>query len=66
MLEYFYTNNFTDAYNALKSDSGTEYTPDPRTKYAGLLEKKWTSVLRLQKKVLLHYLLPRLVTFRFE
>jgi platelet-activating factor acetylhydrolase IB subunit alpha len=51
MLDYLYANNFTAAYNALKEDAGTEYTPDPKAKYTGLLEKKWTSVIRLQKKV---------------
>lgn len=51
MLEYLHASNFTAAYNALKEDSGSEYTPDPKAKYAGLLEKKWTSVIRLQKKV---------------
>jgi hypothetical protein len=51
MLDYLHANNFIAAFNALKSDAGTEYTPDPKAKYAGLLEKKWTSVIRLQKKV---------------
>ena len=51
MLEYLHSNNFIEAYHALKEESGIEYTPDPKTKYAGLLEKKWTSVIRLQKKV---------------
>ncbi len=51
ILEYFHANHFIDAYNALKSDSGTAYAPDPKSKYSGLLEKKWTSVIRLQKKV---------------
>ena len=51
MLEYLHTNNFTSAYNALKEEDSVEYTPDPKAKYAGLLEKKWTSVIRLQKKV---------------
>jgi platelet-activating factor acetylhydrolase IB subunit alpha len=51
MLEYLYTHNFIEAFNALKATTGTEYTPDPKAKYAGLLEKKWTSVIRLQKKV---------------
>jgi platelet-activating factor acetylhydrolase IB subunit alpha len=51
MLEYLHGSNFTAAYNALKQDTGVEYTPDPKAKYAGLLEKKWTSVIRLQKKV---------------
>ncbi|KAH7889543.1 WD40-repeat-containing domain protein [Phlebopus sp. FC_14] len=52
MLEYLHASNFTAAYNALKEDSGVEYTPDPKGKYAGLLEKKWTSVIRLQKKIM--------------
>ncbi|KAG2752677.1 dynein regulator [Suillus brevipes Sb2] len=52
MLEYLHTSNFTAAYNALKEDTGVEYTPDPKAKYAGLLEKKWTSVIRLQKKIM--------------
>lgn len=51
MLDYLHANNFSAAYNALKSDAGTEYSPDPKAKYTGLLEKKWTSVIRLQKKV---------------
>lgn len=51
MLEYLHASGFNTAFEALKSDTGTEYTPDPRARYAGLLEKKWTSVIRLQKKV---------------
>ncbi|KAH8099515.1 dynein regulator [Cristinia sonorae] len=52
VLEYLHANNFTDAFNALKADTGVDYTPDPKSKYAGLLEKKWTSVIRLQKKIM--------------
>ncbi|KAK2466814.1 hypothetical protein APHAL10511_001072 [Amanita phalloides] len=52
MLEYLYANNFSAAYQAFKADAGTDYTPDPKAKYAGLLEKKWTSVIRLQKKII--------------
>ena len=51
MLEYMHANGFNAAYDALKSDTVTEYTPDPKARFAGLLEKKWTSVIRLQKKV---------------
>lgn len=51
VLEYLNANNFTDAFNALKADTALEYSPDPKSKYSGLLEKKWTSVIRLQKKV---------------
>ncbi|KII89078.1 hypothetical protein PLICRDRAFT_53558 [Plicaturopsis crispa FD-325 SS-3] len=52
MLEYLHANNFMAAFDALKSDAGTQYTPDPNAKYVGLLEKKWTSVIRLQKKIM--------------
>ncbi|TCD70926.1 protein with putative role during mitosis [Steccherinum ochraceum] len=52
VLEYLHANNFSDAYNALKADTQLDYTPDAKSKYAGLLEKKWTSVIRLQKKIM--------------
>ena len=58
-----HANNFTDAFNALKSETGVEYTPDPKGKYVGLLEKKWTSVIRLQKKVRMHVFLSRVMIF---
>jgi len=51
MLEYMHANGFNAAYDALKSDTRTAYAPDPKARFAGLLEKKWTSVIRLQKKV---------------
>lgn len=54
MLEYLHANGFASAYDALKENTGIEYTPDPKARFAGLLEKKWTSVIRLQKKVSLH------------
>ncbi|KIP08774.1 hypothetical protein PHLGIDRAFT_103964 [Phlebiopsis gigantea 11061_1 CR5-6] len=52
ILEYLHANNFTEAYNALTADTGVEYTPDAKSRYGGLLEKKWTSVIRLQKKIM--------------
>ncbi|KZP12726.1 dynein regulator [Athelia psychrophila] len=52
MLEYLHSNGFRSAYDALQVDTGTEYTPDPKARFAGLLEKKWTSVIRLQKKIM--------------
>lgn len=51
ILDYLHSQNFNDAFDALRTESSTDYTPDPKAKYAGLLEKKWTSVIRLQKKV---------------
>ncbi|TFL07527.1 dynein regulator [Pterulicium gracile] len=52
ILEYLHANNFSAAFSALQEDTGTKYIPDPKAKYAGLLEKKWTSVIRLQKKIM--------------
>ncbi|KAF9013929.1 WD40-repeat-containing domain protein [Cyathus striatus] len=52
ILDYLHANNFADAYAALKHATNSEYSPDPKAKYAGLLEKKWTSVIRLQKKIM--------------
>ena len=37
----------------LQRETGQDgFVPDPKAKYAGLLEKKWTSVIRLQKKIM--------------
>ncbi|KAI7882363.1 putative platelet-activating factor acetylhydrolase ib alpha subunit [Lichtheimia hyalospora FSU 10163] len=53
MLDYLNASGFTESFNALKNESqNDDFTPDPKTKYAGLLEKKWSSVIRLQKKVM--------------
>lgn len=44
---------FNQSFSALKSESeNQDFIADPKQKYAGLLEKKWTSVIRLQKKVM--------------
>lgn len=53
MLSYLHTTGMTDAYAALAREADmTDFnTSDPKDKYVGLLEKKWTSVIRLQKKV---------------
>jgi platelet-activating factor acetylhydrolase IB subunit alpha len=55
MLDYLHANNFHQAYDAFKAETGLN--PDPNAQYTGLLEKKWTSVIRLQKKVSLQVLL---------
>ncbi|KIO34823.1 hypothetical protein M407DRAFT_63897 [Tulasnella calospora MUT 4182] len=52
ILDYLHSQNFTEAFNVLQSECGIQYTPDPKAKYNGLLEKKWTSVIRLQKKIM--------------
>ncbi|CAI2167204.1 18033_t:CDS:2 [Funneliformis geosporum] len=44
---------YTSSFDSLKEESKQEdFNPDPKQKYAGLLEKKWTSVIRLQKKIM--------------
>lgn len=51
ILDYLSSSGFKEAFNAFKNETGDDFVPDPKQKYAGLLEKKWTSVIRLQKKV---------------
>ncbi|WFD00544.1 Lissencephaly-1 [Malassezia yamatoensis] len=51
LLEYLLKSGFQDAYDALAKHTGLEsYVPDPKGRYALLLEKKWLSTIRLQKK----------------
>ncbi|KAK0518649.1 Lissencephaly-1 [Tilletia horrida] len=53
ILDYFNANGLTQSYEALMREAEQDgFVPDPKAKYAGLLEKKWTSVIRLQKKIL--------------
>lgn len=52
LLEYLHVAGFTSTYDALKAESKlTDYEPHSQSRYAGLLEKKWLSTIRLQKKV---------------
>lgn len=54
MIAYLSANGLSNAAAALRADvSLGEEVFDANTakKYEGLLEKKWTSVVRLQKKV---------------
>ncbi|CAO3694905.1 unnamed protein product [Umbelopsis ramanniana] len=53
ILDYLSASGFHDSFAALKAESlNDDFVPDPKQKYAGLLEKKWTSVIRLQKKIM--------------
>lgn len=53
ILDYLSASGFNQAFTALKTESeNNDFVPDPKQKYAGLLEKKWTSVIRLQKKIM--------------
>lgn len=53
MIAYLTAINFQNSAAALRQDSGIgdEFDDATRKKYEGLLERKWTSIVRLQKKV---------------
>jgi len=51
IADYLNTNGYMDALEAFKKE--TDMPGEVERKYGGLLEKKWTSVIRLQKKVCL-------------
>jgi platelet-activating factor acetylhydrolase IB subunit alpha len=52
MLSYLQAAGMNDSFAALARETDMlDFDPsDPKDKYSGLLEKKWTSVIRLQKK----------------
>lgn len=45
-------NNYVDALESFRKEADLDPTESLEIKYSGLLEKKWTSVIRLQKKVM--------------
>lgn len=49
MADYLRSNGYMTALEGLKKDA--DMPGEVEKKYGGLLEKKWTSVIRLQKKV---------------
>ena len=53
IIAYLASNNLPETAQALRTELKIGDTFDNATskKYEGLLEKKWTSVVRLQKKV---------------
>lgn len=44
------TNNYSEALEAFRKEA--DLSAEIEKKFGGLLEKKWTSVIRLQKKVM--------------
>ncbi|KAI9726278.1 MAG: protein with putative role during mitosis [Chrysothrix sp. TS-e1954] len=53
LLAYLHTASLSSTYTTLTSElSLPDFPESTRAKYAGLLEKKWTSTIRLQKKIL--------------
>ncbi|KAH9847562.1 WD40-repeat-containing domain protein [Lenzites betulinus] len=52
MLDYLHSAGFNKTYEQFKEESSqSDYLPDATSKTSGLLVKKWTSVIRLQKKI---------------
>lgn len=52
IADYLGANNYVDALEAFRKEADLDATESLEIKYSGLLEKKWTSVIRLQKKVM--------------
>ncbi|KAJ3067464.1 protein with putative role during mitosis [Podochytrium sp. JEL0797] len=52
ILDYLNTAGLTAAFEAMQRETGATYLGDGQQKYSGLLERKWISVVRLQKKVM--------------
>ncbi|CAG8655565.1 2520_t:CDS:2, partial [Paraglomus occultum] len=53
ILDYLHANGYSESFNSLKLEAHQDdFNSDPKQKYSGLLEKKWTSVIRLQKKIM--------------
>lgn len=55
MLSYLHASGLHETYDSLRRETEIESVDfdmnDPKSKWVGLLEKKWTSVIRLTKKV---------------
>ncbi|KAJ3009015.1 hypothetical protein NUW54_g2940 [Trametes sanguinea] len=52
MLDYLHSAGYHKTFEQFKEEAEqSEYDPDPNSKTSDLLVKKWTSVIRLQKKV---------------
>lgn len=53
IIAYLASNNLVDTATTLRKELnlGDSFDDTTAKKYEGLLEKKWTSVVRLQKKV---------------
>ena len=53
VADYLQSNGYHDTLDAFKRE--TDMPGEVDKKFAGLLEKKWTSVVRLQRKVMYHH-----------
>ncbi|CEQ39856.1 SPOSA6832_01413, partial [Sporobolomyces salmonicolor] len=51
LLDYLCANGFHETVAAFKTESGqADFQPDPKAKWSGLLEKKWTSIMDLETR----------------
>lgn len=58
LIAYLTANNLADTAAALRTELNLgedQFDAATAKKYEGLLEKKWTAVVRLQKKVCAHH-----------
>lgn len=52
MLDYFQRSGYVESFESLKREANQDnFVIDSKARYVGLLEKKWTGVVRLQKRV---------------
>ncbi|WFD30465.1 Lissencephaly-1 [Malassezia sp. CBS 17886] len=53
ILEYLHAQGHEGAFEAVRREAGLgDYAPDGKGRFADLLEKKWLSTIRLQKKIM--------------
>ncbi|KAF9964641.1 protein with putative role during mitosis, partial [Mortierella alpina] len=53
ILDYLSASGFSESFQTLRNETkNQDFIPGPTHTSAGLLEKKWTSVIRLQKKIM--------------
>ena len=50
-MEYLHAQGLHTTYAAMRTELASDHQPNPKSKFSDLLEKKWTAVIRLQKKV---------------
>lgn len=53
ILDFMQTQGYTESFIQFAKETGNEgFVADPKDRYHNLLPKKWTSVIRLQKKIM--------------
>ncbi|KAJ1947990.1 Lissencephaly-1, partial [Linderina pennispora] len=53
ILDFMHTQGYTESLAVFAKETGNEgFVADPKDRHHNLLPKKWTSVIRLQKKIM--------------